>query len=191
MVAGAPLAAIIGTVKPIFYILLALPLLLVASTLLGNRAPLFAPPGPWARLKVYLGSNWACTAPDHPFPELREPRYPLPPERLQGALEASLAALGWRFRRLGPRHLHAEVETPLLHFVDDLEVRILSDGEGARLQLCSRSRLGRADFAANQRHIRELLETLARYLAEVGSGSADRGAGVPPAGPSGWRRSRP
>ncbi len=146
--------------KPIFYILLALPVVLAASALLANRPPLFSPPGPWARLKVYLGSNVACTAPDHPFPELREPRFAEPPGLLQGRVEVALAALGWPFRRLGEGVLHVQVSTPLLGFVDDMEVRILPDGEGTRLYLCSRSRVGRADFAANQRHIRELLEML-------------------------------
>ncbi len=148
--------------KPIFYILLSLPLVLLLSTLLANRAPVFSPPGPWVRLKVYLSSNVACTAPDHPFPELREPRFGEPPALLQRRVEAALSGLGWPFRRLGDGVLLAQVSTPLLHFVDDLEIRISADGEGARLHLCSRSRVGRADFAANQRHIRDLLEMLSR-----------------------------
>lgn len=153
--------------KPIFWILLLLPLVLIASTLWGNRAPLFAPPGPWARLKVYLGSNWACTAPDHPFPELRQPRFDLRADQLQAVVEQALQALGWRYRRLGRGHLHAEVVTPLLHFTDDLDIRIVPEGPHSQLQLCSRSRLGRADFAANQWHIRTLLEQTRRVAGAM------------------------
>ncbi|RMG34271.1 MAG: DUF1499 domain-containing protein [Gammaproteobacteria bacterium] len=148
--------------KPIFWILLILPMVLVASTLWGNRAPLFAPPGPWVRLKTYLGSNWACTAPEHPFPELRQPLFDLPADRLQALVEQALQGLGWRYRRLGAGHLHAEVVTPLLHFTDDLDIRILPEGPHSHLQLCSRSRVGRADFAANQRHILDLLDQVHR-----------------------------
>jgi len=91
---------------------------------------------------------------------LREPRFAEPPGLLQGRVEVALATLGWPFRRLGAGLLHAQVSTPLLGFVDDMEIRILADGEGSCLHLCSRSRVGRVDFAANQRHIRELLDTI-------------------------------
>ena len=54
-------------------LLFVLPILLLVAGLLGNRPPLFSPPGPLERLKAYLTTNVAETRPDHPFPELRTP----------------------------------------------------------------------------------------------------------------------
>ncbi len=131
----------IRVMKPIFCTLLALPVALVTSVLLANRPPLLSPPGPWVRLKVYLGSNIACTSPDHPFPELRKPCFIELPGLLQGRVDAALVTLGRPFRHLDEGLIHAQVCTPLLGLVDDMEIHILEDSEGSCLCLPCRTKV--------------------------------------------------
>jgi uncharacterized protein (DUF1499 family) len=146
--------------KILILLLLCTPVLLGAGALLLNRTPLFSPPGIAQRLGVYLTENQACTAPDHRFPELRPKPSILAPDALMQQVDAALAAMGWRTVGRTDDSRRVEVRTPLLGFVDDLEVHATS-GEGVTwLSVCSHSRVGKADFGANQRHIRELLTAL-------------------------------
>lgn len=51
-------------------------------------------------------------------------------------------------------YLYAEFRTPLLRFVDDLE--LLYEKEKSLLQVRSASRLGRRDFKANRKRVEQL-----------------------------------
>lgn len=141
-------------------VLLGVPVLLGMGALLLNRPPLFSPPGISERLRVYLGQNRACTAPDHRFPELRPKPSGLSPDRLMQEVDTALASLAWKVVGGDADSRRVEVRTPLLGFVDDLEIRATNVDGATRLRVCSRSRVGKADFGANQRHIRELLTAL-------------------------------
>jgi uncharacterized protein (DUF1499 family) len=148
--------------KPVvWWLLLALPLILAGSALWLNRPPLLAEPGPWARLKLYLTSNVAQTADESPFPELRTPHFDQSCEQLHRQLIQTMRQLGWTTIGIYPDRVHAEVETPLLRFRDDVQAQLQRDPEGGcRLHLRSASRVGKADFAANQHHLMELLSAL-------------------------------
>ena len=128
----------------------------VAGALLSGGAPLTASPGLVKRLGTYLTTNTAQTSPQPVFPELRERYYAVPPEPLLNYVARTVRELGWEITEEKPRAylLRAVVSTPLLHFKDDLEVRLslLQDG-GSKVHVRSASRVGKADFGANTGHI--------------------------------------
>jgi uncharacterized protein (DUF1499 family) len=137
--------------------------LLTAGALLRNRVLLSAPPGFGARLGAYLTTNVAETRDDHIFPELRTRTFEVKAKTLLQMIEQACAELGWKVVQSDAKSLSvlAEVRTPLLGFTDDLQARVEAAGErAARLHLSSRSRVGRGDLGANQRHIMDLLKAI-------------------------------
>jgi hypothetical protein len=137
--------------------------LLTGSALLRNRVLLSAPPGLGARLGAYLTTNIAETRDDHVFPELRTRIFQVNAKTLLRVTEQACTDLGWKVLRVDAENLNldAEVRTPLLGFTDDLQARVEAAGErAARLHLSSRSRVGRGDLGANQRHIIDLLSAI-------------------------------
>ncbi len=134
---------------------------LVLSPILLNRAPLFDPPGPLARLKAYLTSNRAELSPRTAWVSLRSPSLTGDEAAVRRRVLGAMQALGWERVRDQGGWLRAEVVTPMLHFRDDVRLRL--EPAGARRFLLvgeSASRIGKADFAANERHLRELLSRL-------------------------------
>lgn len=69
---------------------------------------------------------------------------------------------GWTVRRIDAAAglLTAVAETRLIRFRDDVTVRVRPAGTGARVDVRSRSRLGRDDLGANARRIRHFLRAL-------------------------------
>ncbi len=55
-------------------------------------------------------------------------------------------------------YIHAESTTKLMHFVDDLEIKAVSDK--SLLQIRSESRIGVGDFGVNKKRIDQLIEFL-------------------------------
>lgn len=150
-------------------------LLLAAGALLLNRLPWDQPPGAAARLVVYLGSNSAATDPASDFPELRPPRYDITPEALHAAAVQAVERLGWEVsaREEGELLLAAVIITPLLRFRDDVEIRAeRGPAGGSLLTAHSASRVGRADFGANTRHLLDLFAMVDTIVA----GNHRRGA---------------
>jgi uncharacterized protein (DUF1499 family) len=151
-------------------------LLLAAGALLLNRLPWDQPPGAAARLAAYLGSNSAATDPASDFPELRPPHYDMPPEALHAAALEAVDRLGWKVsaRDDAARHLSAVRITPLLRFRDDVEIRVVPGPDGGSLLTArAASRVGRADFGANTRHLLDLFATVDGIVAGDGRGRAD------------------
>lgn len=146
--------------KWLLILLLCLPVLLTAGALALNRVPLLDPPGPLLRLKVYLGQNEAATRPDHDFPELRTPRLAAGPAVVKACLVTRMRQLGWQEIEASEdgRVISAVVVTPLLGFKDDVRVQLEPDEGGTLIHARARSRVGKADFGANQRHLRTLLD---------------------------------
>jgi uncharacterized protein (DUF1499 family) len=132
--------------------------------LLGNRPPLFDPPGPARRLATYLTTNVAETRDDSLFPELRPKQYAVPAGQLYEQAVTALERLGWEIgeRDAGNGRLRAVVTTPLWKFRDDItiEARALP-GDRSTLHVRSASRVGRGDLAANTRHILDLYAAIA------------------------------
>jgi hypothetical protein len=143
------------------------PVLAVVGGLVANRVPLFDPPGALERLTTYLTTHVAETSPVPRFPELAEPRFAVPPERLFAASAAAVDALGWERVSAPDAGLHrAVVTTRLWQFRDDVLVRVEPGGEGgSRLVVRSVSRVGRGDLGANARHVLDLVAEVRRQLA--------------------------
>jgi uncharacterized protein (DUF1499 family) len=146
-------------------------LLLVTATLFKNHARLFDPPGLKKRLAVYLTTNIAQTADDHPFPELRTPLFDVGPDELYDAVKEAAIQLGWSILDSDDMEwrLHLAAKTHFLLFVDDVRVEIrpqlCEDGVTRNaLHIRSQSRLGSADFAANADHVQQLVKLIRKRL---------------------------
>ena len=141
-------------------LVLALPFLLAAGALFSNHPPLLEPPGPFARLKLYLTRNVAQTRVDHVQSELRPIHLELPVEEAMAAVIHAMHQLHWTEISQEPGVLRAQVTTRWLGFTDDVEVHLEPVGNGVQVQARSSSRVGQGDFAANTRHILDLFDTL-------------------------------
>ncbi|MDX1527759.1 MAG: DUF1499 domain-containing protein [Gammaproteobacteria bacterium] len=146
---------------------------LTGSAILRNRVPVAAPPGAAERLKTYLTSNVVETSGDHSFPELRTRVFELEPDELLDYARRACERLGWNDVGVDPqqRKVRAQVRTPLLRFVDDLEARVERAGsKSAKLEVRSRSRIGRGDLGANARHVLDLYESVDALIAQDAAG---------------------
>jgi uncharacterized protein (DUF1499 family) len=80
------------------------------------------------------------------------------------ALEGVVAALPrTRIVARSDDYLHAECESALLGFVDDLEFHL--PAEGGVIHVRSASRLGHSDLGVNRRRVEEIRARLARVLS--------------------------
>ncbi|HHO59185.1 MAG TPA: DUF1499 domain-containing protein [Thiotrichales bacterium] len=147
----------------ILLIIILLAVGLVFATLIKNDAPLLQPPGLKTRLSVYLGRNVAETADNHPFRELKTPVFNRPADVVYKQVVDAVAALGWKVVYSDPDNqiINATIQTPLLLFTDDMMVQVkYIDPQHSSLHIRSASRIGKADFAANEGHILALLKAL-------------------------------
>ena len=145
--------------------------LLVVATLLKNQARLLDQPGLKKRLAIYLTTNIAKTEDDHTFPELRTPIFSSGPDELYIAVKDAAIDLGWAISDSNDVEwrLHLVAKTHFLLFMDDVQVEIqplgCRDGiTSTALHLQSRSRVGKADFAANAGHIQRLVKAVDNRL---------------------------
>ncbi len=90
-----------------------------------------------------------------------------PMEAVADALRRVPERLGrWRLVVSTDRRFAFEITTPILRFVDDLTVELAEAGSGTRLEIVSKSRVGKGDLGTNAKHVELLVETLAGELAE-------------------------
>ena len=150
--------------------------LLLSLTLFRNQAHVFTRPGVVERLKVYLTQNSAQTAAQPLFPELRSGDFQASAQTLYNAVQSALLKLGWTFSLVDENHhgdeyrIHAVVTTALFKFKDDVMILIhhqrCQHGHlYSLLDISSKSRVGKADFAANAGHIQRLLQQVRRELS--------------------------
>jgi hypothetical protein len=95
---------------------------------------------------------------------------PLPPEKVFALAQATARAQArWTLGRVDPAaHLLTAVAvTQLLGFKDDVTVRVRRDGSGSRVDVRSRSRVGRDDLGTNASRIRHFLGELKAAAARV------------------------
>ncbi|GAB4169043.1 MAG: hypothetical protein Kow0020_02630 [Wenzhouxiangellaceae bacterium] len=116
---------------------------------------------------------------DYPGPEVAEQQhraYPglapfqsaLPvPELFERAL-AVAREMGWEIVDADPAagRIEAVATTFWYGFKDDVVIRIRATPEGSRLDIRSKSRVGRSDLGANAKRIREFLDRLRRRLGQ-------------------------
>jgi uncharacterized protein (DUF1499 family) len=96
------------------------------------------------------------------YPDVRPLTLPVPPE--EAFAKARLAALdmGWDIVSADPAggRIEAEATTPWFGFRDDVTVRVSREGAASRIDVRSRSRVGRGDAGANAGRIRRYLKML-------------------------------
>lgn len=140
---------------------------LLITTIALNHPPLFDPPGFKTRLKTYFTTHTAELREDHPFPELRTWHDRRSPENLLNVARQAAQSLGWSVELEPDTGLvHAVVSTPLWKFKDDVYIKVHSKAGGSVLSVRSESRVGRADLAANSRHVLDLLAAMDIPVAE-------------------------
>ncbi len=102
------------------------------------------------------------------YPDIGPLRLALPANDVANLAIGLIDDRGWRllgptaFPRGGPPtgRIEAVARTPLLGLQNDVSIRIREDGEGARIDMRSASRIGRADFGANADRIRAFFADL-------------------------------
>jgi uncharacterized protein (DUF1499 family) len=149
-------------------LLILVPIALAAGALWLNRVPLFAAPGFLPRLHAYLGSNSVRLDTASAYPELRGVEIDGDAGTVLRRVKEACRSLGWEIAEVDEDTytVHAVVTTSLLHFKDDIRIRLEPLDRGrVRLAARSDSRVGRGDFGANTRHLVDLVETLCRAPA--------------------------
>ncbi len=112
-------------------------------------------------------TNWAQTSPDHKDLGLRTREYDRP------AAEVSASVRDWVEKRErwkvagidGDRITRIEITTRVLRFVDDMTVTVIEPQPGrSRVDVYSRSRVGKSDLGVNARNTALLLAALDRAM---------------------------
>lgn len=101
------------------------------------------------------------------YPDLGPLTLPAPPDRALAAAEAAARKLGWEIVAVVPAEgrLEATATTPWFGFKDDVVVRLTPAGTGSRVDVRSKSRVGRSDLGANAKRIRAFLAELSARLS--------------------------
>ena len=101
------------------------------------------------------------------YPDLGPASFAAPPDRVLAAAEAVGRRLGWEIVAVAPAEgrLEATATTPWFGFKDDVVVRVTAAGGGSRVDVRSKSRVGRSDLGVNARRVRDFLAALAARLA--------------------------
>ena len=103
------------------------------------------------------------------YPELESLVVGLPPARAVDQAGAVVEDLGWELVAVDPQAglVEATDATMMFGFKDDIVVRVRPDGDGARVDVRSVSRVGVGDLGANAARVRAFLARLAvRAAAE-------------------------
>lgn len=95
-------------------------------------------------------------------PEVQPLGLPCPPAQAFAPALAAAKAQGWEIVAQDPARgrIEATATTPLMRFKDDVVVRLRAEGAGTRVDLRSKSRLGRGDLGTNARRIMAYLADL-------------------------------
>ncbi|MFN2432216.1 MAG: DUF1499 domain-containing protein, partial [Gemmatimonadota bacterium] len=112
----------------------------------------------------YPGEEFAA-AQREAYPDLQPLRLARAPRDVfAAALAVARGMPGWEvvLADAEDRRIEATVTTRWFRFVDDVVVRVRPEPEGTRVDVRSRSRVGRGDAGANAARIREFLGRLAR-----------------------------
>lgn len=103
------------------------------------------------------------------YPDLEPLVLPLPAARVFDAAVRTMEDLGWeivhRDRRAGA--IEAVERSTVFRFADDVVVRIRKQGASTRVDVRSRSRVGRSDLGVNAERIRRLLDALRQRTTEA------------------------
>ncbi len=97
------------------------------------------------------------------LPDIVPARLSLAPADAFARVELIADAMGWTVvaSNAAEGRLEAVAETPWFGLRDDVVVRVAADGSGSRVDIRSKSRIGRSDRGMNGRRVREFLQRLA------------------------------
>lgn len=101
------------------------------------------------------------------YPDLAPLVTTQPPEKVFEAAKAAVARTGLKLVEADAQEGRIEAtQTSLLYgFTDDMVIRIVKSPEGARVDVRSKSRVGRSDLGQNAKRIRKFLTALQAALA--------------------------
>jgi uncharacterized protein (DUF1499 family) len=106
------------------------------------------------------------------YPDIRPVMLPMTPDSAWGVAYATAREMGWEILEVRREEgvLEAAAVTPWFGFVDDVVVRVTPASGIARVDVRSKSRIGRSDVGANAHRIRAYTEKLKERGGEA-SGS--------------------
>ena len=93
------------------------------------------------------------------YPQLRALELAVPPAQAFARARAAAEALGWEIVGADEKagRIEAVATTRWFGFKDDIVVRVTAAGAGSRIDVRSRSRVGRSDLGANATRIQDFL----------------------------------
>jgi uncharacterized protein (DUF1499 family) len=138
--------------------------LCLALFAVGVILPWLSQPRFAARLQRGMQTNITDTAADSDWPELRPRRYAEPGTVVAEAAAHTVIQLGWRLVTQDSTSLTAEVPILFGVLTDDLRVRLSTEQNQTVVNVRSTSRVGRADFGANRRHVLQFFTVLDQQL---------------------------
>jgi len=97
------------------------------------------------------------------YPDVGPAKLALPPaEAFLRAKKVASQMPGWEVTGDDPQagRIEATATSSFFHFVDDVVIRVRPDGDGSRVDMRSRSRVGQGDLGANAKHIRAYMAAL-------------------------------
>lgn len=109
----------------------------------------------------------AAAAQKQAFPDLQPVFITQPANVVFAAAKAVVAENGWTLVEASERdgRIEATAETGWAHFKDDVVIRIEPGRDQTRVDVRSKSRVGRGDMGANARRVRDFLSALQSHLA--------------------------
>jgi uncharacterized protein (DUF1499 family) len=101
------------------------------------------------------------------FPDLKPLRVDQPVAVVFAKAREVIADKGWTLVAASEAEgrIEATAETGWVRFKDDVVIRIQPDGSGTRIDMRSKSRVGRGDMGVNARRVRNYLDALQARLA--------------------------
>ena len=124
----------------------------------------------------YDGAH-AATEQRRAYPDLQPLMLAAPLAQVFDAATAAARTMGWEIVAADRdvARIEAIATTRLMRFKDDVVIRLRQDVTGVRVDVRSKSRLGRGDLGTNARRIRRYLAALTEIHAGEHQAAADRG----------------
>lgn len=96
------------------------------------------------------------------YPDLAARDLNLPPDQAFARAAAAARAMGWEIvaEKAAEGRIEATATTPWFGFKDDIVIRVVAIPEGSRIDVRSKSRVGRSDVGANAARIRGFMNAL-------------------------------
>ena len=98
------------------------------------------------------------------YPQLQPQRFAKPADQVFAAALATARDMGLEVTSAEKGEIQAIATTRILRFKDDVTISVARDGQGAIVNVRSKSRIGKGDLGANARRIAEFQALLAKRL---------------------------